>query len=85
MLLSIVLLFSLDWHSIFNTDIDMRMPLGISFAFICVNFVLALSNTIFYAIQSLFLEKSIGHTREILHIITFRITKSELFNVFRIM
>ena len=52
LLLSVGLLLSLDWHSIFNTDIDMRMPLGISFAFICVNFVLALSNTIFYSIQS---------------------------------
>jgi O-antigen/teichoic acid export membrane protein len=52
LLISMILLFSLDWHSIFNTDIDMRMPLGISFAFICMNFVLALSNTIFYSIQS---------------------------------
>lgn len=40
-----------DWYAIFNTDIDMRAPLTVSFLFICVNFVLSLSNFILYALQ----------------------------------
>ena len=46
-----ILTFSLDWYTVFNTTIDMRIPLFISFVFICVNFVLALCNTLLYAIQ----------------------------------
>ena len=49
LLLSIIFVFTLNWHDVFNTEIDMRFTLGISMAFICVNFVLALSNTIFYS------------------------------------
>ena len=51
LLISIICLLTLNWHKIFNTDIDMQLPLGISFAFICVNFVLALSNSLLYSLQ----------------------------------
>lgn len=51
LVISVVLVFALNWNNVFNTDIDMRMPLGISFVFICINFVLALSNTVFYSLQ----------------------------------
>ena len=51
LVVSIVSVFNVNWHSVFNTDIDMSIPLGISFAFICVNFVLSLSNYILYALQ----------------------------------
>lgn len=46
-----VSVFAMDWKTLFSTKIDMRLPLLISFAFICVNFVLALSNTLLYALQ----------------------------------
>lgn len=46
-----LLLFVLDWKRIFSTTIDMKWPLFISFTFICINFVLALSNTLLYALQ----------------------------------
>lgn len=51
LLLSIILVATLNWQNIFNTEIDMQMPIGISMVFICSNFVLALSNTIFYSMQ----------------------------------
>ena len=51
LLISLVLIIHLDWYKVFNTDIDMRGPLAISIAFICVNFVLALANTVLYALQ----------------------------------
>lgn len=51
LLLSIILVTTLDWKNVFNTEIDMQMPIGISMVFICLNFVLALSNTIFYSMQ----------------------------------
>lgn len=41
----------LDWSSILKTEIDMKTPLLISFIFICINFVLALCNTLLYALQ----------------------------------
>ena len=47
----IPLTFNLNLGNLFSTDIDMRIPLLISFIFICVNFVLALSNSILYAMQ----------------------------------
>lgn len=43
--------FLLNWNTIFNTSINMRYPLGISFVFICINFILSLSNFILYALQ----------------------------------
>ena len=51
LLVTICLVFSLNWYNIFSTEIDMRMPLAISFVYICLNFVLALSNTLLYALQ----------------------------------
>jgi O-antigen/teichoic acid export membrane protein len=41
----------LDWNDILKTNIDMQLPLLISFLFICINFVLALCNTLLYALQ----------------------------------
>lgn len=47
----VTMTLTLDWYSVFNTSIDMKPPLLISFACICVNFILALSNTLLYAFQ----------------------------------
>ena len=47
----IILVFFLDWFTVFNTEIDMRIPLFITFVFLCVNFVLALCNQLFYALH----------------------------------
>ena len=47
----VLLSFFLDWNEVFNSSIDMNLPVLITFVFICINFVLALSNTIFYALQ----------------------------------
>ena len=41
----------LDWNRILATSINMKPVLLISFTFICINFVLALSNMLFHAIQ----------------------------------
>lgn len=43
--------FSADWYYIFSTSIPLKLVLLITFLFICVNFVLALSNTILYALH----------------------------------
>ena len=40
-----------NWNWVFNTTIDMTLTVILSFIFICINFVLALSNTILYAMQ----------------------------------
>lgn len=47
----LVVLYAFNWHSVFSTDVDMKVTLFISFFFICINFVLALSNTLLYALQ----------------------------------
>ena len=47
----IVLTFSLNWYDIFNTDVDMKPTLLISFVFIVINFILALCNTLLYSLQ----------------------------------
>jgi O-antigen/teichoic acid export membrane protein len=47
----IILTFTSNWYSVFNTTIDMKIPLLISFIFIVINFVLALCNTLLYALQ----------------------------------
>ena len=44
-------IYLVNWNSLFNTDLDIKIPLAISFAFICINFILALCNTLLYAIQ----------------------------------
>lgn len=54
---SIVLVFGciaikvLDCNSVFNTKIEVKPALSISFVFICINFVLALSKVQLFAIQ----------------------------------
>lgn len=47
----LISVFAFNWEAIFSTEIDMRATLLISFTFICVNFVLALSRTLLYALQ----------------------------------
>lgn len=47
----IVVSFILNWHTIFSTEIDMRLTMAISFVFICFNFVLSLGNTLLYTLQ----------------------------------
>lgn len=41
----------LNWNSILNTDIYIVPVLLISFTFICINFILAIQNNCYYAIQ----------------------------------
>ena len=43
--------FLFDWKYVFSTDINVMPVLIISFSFISINFVLALSNTLWYALQ----------------------------------
>lgn len=43
--------YLLDWNKLLGTDISVDLTLLITFSFICINFVLALCNTIFYALQ----------------------------------
>lgn len=47
----LIILGAFNWHSVFSTKVDMRLTLFISFFFICINFVLALANTVLYALQ----------------------------------
>lgn len=49
--LLIISVFLFDWHSILSTNINVKPVLLICFTFICINFVLALSNTLWYALQ----------------------------------
>ena len=51
LLILLGLSFSLNWSNIFKTQINMQIPLAISFSFICINFVLSLSNTLLYSLQ----------------------------------
>lgn len=51
LIITIICSFTLNWGSLFNTQIDMTFPMAISFLFICINFILALSNTLLYALQ----------------------------------
>lgn len=51
LLVLILITFLLDWYEVFNTTISMQLPLLISFVFIVINFVLALCNTLLYALQ----------------------------------
>jgi O-antigen/teichoic acid export membrane protein len=47
----LIMVFVINWKSVFSTDIDMRPALWVSFSFICFNFILALSNSVLYALQ----------------------------------
>lgn len=51
LLISIAMIASINLNKVFNTTVDMRAPLIISIACICINFVLALSNTVLFAMQ----------------------------------
>lgn len=51
LVVTVVASIFIDWNWVFNTTIDMTLPVILSFVFICFNFVLALSNTILYALQ----------------------------------
>lgn len=51
LLILLILVGCMNWSKVFSTSLDMRLPLIISFVFICVNFVLSLSNSIMYAMQ----------------------------------
>lgn len=48
-----IIIFSqfVDWSVVFSTTIPMTDPVNISFAFICINFVLGLANSVLYALQ----------------------------------
>lgn len=47
----VICVLAINWNGVFSTQIDMRVPISISFVLIIVNFVLALINTILYALQ----------------------------------
>lgn len=49
--ISIVISLSLNWKVVFSTDVEMTNTILISMVFIILNFVLALSNSILYALQ----------------------------------
>lgn len=50
-LILLVVVYFVNWGHFFNTSISVENTLRISFAFICINFVLALGNSILYAFQ----------------------------------
>lgn len=47
----VVATFFVDWSKVLGTTLKVDIPLLISFAFICVNFVFALCNNVLYSIQ----------------------------------
>lgn len=51
LLMSIIIVVFIDWSTLLNTKIHIRLPLLICFVFICINFVLSLSNTLLYSLQ----------------------------------
>lgn len=51
LLVLIICVCLFDWNTIFSTKIEMRPTLTITFVFICINFVLALSNILFHSLQ----------------------------------
>ena len=51
LLLMLIPTFLLDWHSVLNTNLNVRTMLVITEIYISLNFVLALSNSILYALQ----------------------------------
>lgn len=51
LVISIVIGLSLNWKVVFSTDVEMTNTILISMVFIILNFVLALSNSILYALQ----------------------------------
>lgn len=51
LIVSIIVIFSCDVNKLFNTNFSIKTPLTVSFFFVCINFILALSNMILYALQ----------------------------------
>lgn len=51
LIILVVLTLTVNWNKFFSTEIDMRSPVMISFVFICVNFILSISNIVYYALQ----------------------------------
>lgn len=54
LLILIILLLSiflLNWKTVFSTKVNVELALAITFVFISINFVLALANTLLYALQ----------------------------------
>lgn len=49
--ISICIISSANLYKLFNTSIDLKIPLYICFAFICLNFILALCNMVLFALQ----------------------------------
>lgn len=47
----VIATFLVDWKVVFGTRYNARIPVLISVVFICINFVLSLSNNVLYALQ----------------------------------
>lgn len=67
-ILMVLIIFSIfiDWKSAFKTNIDLQLTMIITFIFICINFVLALSNTVLYALQ---LSETVSFRNVLMHVI----------------
>ena len=50
-ILLVASVYFLDWNNLLGTNLPVDAVLYITFTFICINFVLALCNTVFYALQ----------------------------------
>ncbi len=50
-ILLVASVYFLDWNDLLGTNLPVDATLYITFTFICINFVLALCNTVFYALQ----------------------------------
>ena len=50
-ILLVASVYFLDWNNLLGTNLPVDATLYITFTFICINFVLALCNTVFYALQ----------------------------------
>lgn len=40
-----------NWKNTFNTELEVSLPVFVAFTFVCINFILSLQNSIFYAVQ----------------------------------
>lgn len=77
LIISVVLTFSVDWKILLNTTIDARVPILISVIFICVNFVLAIVNTVLHALQKSELVSLQGILSQVLVIVGLLFLKSQ--------
>lgn len=51
MIILLLSVYFFDWNKLFSSNIELKPTLYISFAFICINFTLGLSNTLYYSLQ----------------------------------